>query len=402
MRLLGLPLVLSAASAAAIAAFVACGGISDPTKAGPTERVATVTGALTGTAVPSGAHVALVWKTGASGFAVGSDVAVLDGHFTMDLTIPPDGYFVPADATSYDGLSNSGTAVVPPSQSVSGPPAATSGPSVALDASANVGSSGGSSGAHVPSDFSQNVHTLDQVGGSITQPLSGAVAGFVVYMDSNGNGQLDLQGAYEDSPDQILGGNSELLLVYFRDGGALDYEKLRDRSGILPQRGYNLAWNQGRWVPLNEVELKLSGTARLPASVCESNGTSADIGYSSSNAGSTFGGGSATGDASVGTGYPPKGDPGVHCYNDGYSWMYNSSASNCPAPPPPPTGLCAPTYSTSYACAGGYGTTLPHGSPVPSGWPCDVTPNASDDAGIWWDASVPVHDAGRAPDDAGH
>ena len=50
-----------------------------------------------------------------------------------------------------------------------------------------------------------------------------------------------------------------------------DYEKLRDHSGILPKAGYNLAWEEGRWIPLNEVELKLSSNVKLPSAICSVN-----------------------------------------------------------------------------------------------------------------------------------
>ncbi|MDF2695078.1 MAG: hypothetical protein K0S65_3461, partial [Labilithrix sp.] len=140
-----------------LAALVACGGISDPTRS--SEKVATISGALTGTDMPSGTRVALVWKVGQTGnYAVTSDVPVVNGKFTMDLATPPDSYFFSAEG-DYDGLSGGGTE------------------GIAKYADASAGKSGQLS-------FGMNVAPRDTVSGQINQPLSSAVAGFVVYVDT--------------------------------------------------------------------------------------------------------------------------------------------------------------------------------------------------------------------------
>jgi hypothetical protein len=244
----------------------------------------------------------------------------------------------------------------------------------------------------------------DLVGGQITEPLSAAIAGFVVYADTNGNGKLDLVGDYAASTDAVLGGNSELILAYLQGGGALDYEKLRDKAGILPATGFNLAWSEGRWFPLNVVELKLTGaSAQLPSGVCASGSSSGGSGGSSGevvarpdpsgSAGSAPSSGSSGGSSGTSTSgadggsYPSKTDPSLQCSPDGRSFTYSRAAA-CPPDPPLPVGLCSGSvgYSTS-ACAGGaYGDSILPGDPVPTGWPCAVTGDA---------------DGGGAPVDAG-
>lgn len=414
-----IPALLGVLAAAGVSSVVACGGISDPNKSSANEPVATVSGALTGTAVPANAHVALVWRiptvdnssasppstpsspssTPAPRWVVSNDVAVVGGQFTMNLTVPADNLFALAESSSYEALSG-GSA--PPSSS-STEPSSSSGSSAAVDASAgpsaSSSSSSGASGALPSFDFAHaNIHPKDQVSGSITQPLRVAVAGFIVYVDSNGNNKLDLEGAYASSPDQIIGGNKELMLAYLKDGGALDYEKLRDRSGILPTAGYNLAWNEGRWLPLNVVELKLSSTTKLPSALCsnvdEAVAPTTDFG------GGT-GGALPTGtDAGAYGNYPPKGDPKLHCSPDGYSWTYDGGWGECPTQPPPPTGLCVSGYATSaYPCAKISGGSLdPWASPVPQNWPCDIVVG-SIDGGTGWDASA--DDAGAPGVDSG-
>jgi hypothetical protein len=224
----------------------------------------------------------------------------------------------------------------------------------------------------------------------ITQPISAAFGGFIVYSDTNGNNKLDLVGQYGDSPDTILGGNNDLILVNLKGGGQLDLEKLRDKSGILPAQGFNLAWDEGRWLPLNLVELKLKATEGLPSEVCGASGI--DYGGSGSSgtvpmpepapdtppSSGTSGGSSTSG--SGGTGgyypgpYPAPGSPGLKCSPDGRSFTYSQP---CPTPPPPPKGICAGTvgYST-IACAGGFGSSLTPGQTPPAGWPCTVAPDA--------------------------
>jgi hypothetical protein len=383
-------LLLSSLGVAAIAS-TACGGISDPTKGGE-GRVAPVTAALTGISVPANARVALVYRkvtTDAAGthgsVEVGSDVAVIGGKFTMNLGIPADDYFSSTDASASSGVSAS-----PPSSEVLPAPAPTTGMAGS--------STSGSPGAFGASQLTPR----DIVGGSITEPLSAAIAGFVVYADTNGNGKLDLEGDYASSPDQILGGNKELTLVYLKGGGSLDYEKMRDKSGILPTAGFDLAWSEGRWLPLSDVELKLNASARLPSAVCErwisvdgsgSGSVSSDPSGTSGGSGpvATVDGGStgSSGGSSGGfpANYPSPSDPNLHCSPDGRSYTYGGGSSSCPPSPPQPTGLCAGDIYTTVGCAGsdGYGNALSSGAPVPDGWPCPVS--GSSDGGAA-DASV--------------
>jgi len=396
---LHLALLLSSFGVAAVAS-TACGGISDPTKGGGTEgRVATVSGALTGVTVPANARVALVYRkvttdaTGSHGTVeVGTDVAAVGGKFTMNLGVPADEYFSSTDGTSFGNVSS------PPSTGV-------------LPAPAPEGSAGGGSGGTSTSGSPGAFHAFgaaqltprDIVSGQITEPLSAAVAGFVVYADTNGNGKLDLEGEYASSPDQILGGNNELMLVYLKGGGSLDYEKMRDKSGILPTAGFDLAWTEGRWLPLTEVELKLTANAQLPSPVCQSSygvdnvadgtedvpptdptgtngaGTSGGTPTSSVDAGAGPSSGSSSG-GDPGSGYPSPSDPNLHCSPDGRSYTYSGGDSTCPPPPPVPTGLCAGDVSVDYPCAiaGGYGNALASDAPVPAGWPC---PTDSSDGG---------------------
>ncbi len=371
------------AALGAITAAVACGGISDPTK-GSGERVATVSGALTGMTVPANTRVALVWKAGStSGYAVGSDVAVVNGKFTMDLSAPPSSYFFAAES-DYDGFSGGGSEPPMPDPTEPGAPR-----NDGARGSMGGGASGSStSGGGQSFAFSNPLSPRDAVSGQINQPLSVAVAGFVVYVDTNGNGKLDIEGPYAKSTDDVIGGNKDLLLAYLRDGGALDYEKLRDRSGILPQAGYNLAWDEGRWLPLNAVELILSAKTRLPGAVCSRTAVS-----SFDEPGSD--GLSPSGSGGFESSYPDANDPNLICSSDGRSFSYTYPCAD-PAPsPPPPEGLCAPSYtvSPSGGC-GGYGSAVPDGESPPEGWPCPIV--ATTDAGI---GDI---DAGAAPgSDAG-
>ena len=372
---------LIASSSCAALAF-ACGGISDPTKGGSSERVATVSGALTGTSIPANAHVALVWRTashtaGGGAYEVGEDVPVVNGKFTMSLAVPAAAYFSIIDGKGFGGSSNT----------VDSPPSTGSGGAEPAPAPVPPGSS--TSGGGVPA-FGTKLAPRDTVSGGITAPLSGALAGFVVYVDANGNGKLDLAGEYASSPDQILGGNKELVLVYLKDGGALDYEKMRDHSGILPAPGFNLAWTEGRWLPLNVVELKL-GTKQLPSPVCSvgygygSSGEASRGGFDpiatptplpppdTATPGSSTSGGPGSPPHNPSTGYPSPTDPNLHCSPDGRSFSYTDNTP-CPTPPPPPVGLCSGDYGNiSPPCAkSGYGQSIPSGSAPPPGWPCAV------------------------------
>ena len=380
----------------------ACGGIADPTRG--SERVATVSGALTGTSVPANARVALVWRTATStptdgGYAVGDDVPVVGGKFTMSLAVPPAGYFSTIDGRGFDSSSPDApqTGNLPKPGPLPDP----------------APSGGGSSGSGKLPSFGARIAPRDTVSGGITSPLSGAVAGFVVYVDTNGNGKLDLAGTYAASSDEILGGNKELILAYLKDGGALDYEKLRDTSGILPAQGFNLAWIKGRWLPLNVVELKLDPKQGLPSPVCSSSGSSTN----GSSSGGTGGfspvaptpppveepaappGSSSSGGSSGSSGawYPSPTDPNLRCAPDGRSFTYNSGAT-CPPPAPAPVGLCAGQYgdSTMGCASASYVGSLPAGGPIPAGWPCSL--DGDQDAGPAGSSSGSSGSSGFIPD----
>src|SRR5438552_103786 len=87
------------ASSGALAALVACGSLSDPSKDDTSTPIAKVSGALSGGAiVPEGTRVALVWRTAAGELALGADVPVVAGRFTMDLAAPPFAYLTKSDS----------------------------------------------------------------------------------------------------------------------------------------------------------------------------------------------------------------------------------------------------------------------------------------------------------------
>jgi hypothetical protein len=379
-----LQLALLLSSLIGVSAFVssACGGISDPTKGGD-GRVATVSGALTGITVPANARVALVYRkvvtvgsSTTSTVVVGSDVAVIGGKFTMNIGVPADDLFASLDSSSITSVSSP-----PPSVRTPEPTTTETPPSAGT---------GGTSTSGSPGAFGERLAPRDLVGGSITEPLTAALAGFVVYADTNGNGQLDLEGQYASSPDQILGGNKELMLVYLKGGGSLDYEKMRDKSGILPTAGFDLAWTEGRWLPLTDVELKLAANAQLPSAVCQTSSSgydtvsadpSASTGDTAASGGGTSGSGgsggvSSTTDGGSGAYYPSPSDPQLKCSADGRSYTYGDNPTTCTTPPAP-TGLCAGDVYTTTFCTGstGYGNALAPGAPVPDGWPCPTAPD---------------------------
>jgi hypothetical protein len=408
-----LRLALLFSAGVATSAF-ACGGISDPTRNdGADGTVATVSGSLTGTSVPANARVALVWRnataTGTNGVAsveVGSDVPVVDGKFTMSLAIPSAAYFASVDNNGFGSsstfdtpVSGGGSTVAPADPTATPTPTPAGGSGGKFGSAANAGNAAKNASAQLtPKDTA--------VGGTISQPLTAAIAGFVVYADTNGNGKLDLAGEYAASTDTILGGNQELILAYLKDGGALDYEKLRDKSGILPAAGFNVAWSEGRWLPLNVVELKL-GTVNLPSVVCEAAGNTSGSG-SGGVATTVSNGGAPTpttptpspdipadGGSAPSPSYPSPTDPNLQCSPDGKSFSY-SEGSSCPPAPPAPVGLCAPNYDSTEPCASaGYLTTLPTDGTVPANWPCPVAGSNPLPAS---DGGVPTSDGGAAPD----
>ncbi len=325
-------------------ALIGCGSISDPTKNG--EHTAIVTGALTGTNVPANARVALVWRTGKNGgLAVGADVPVVNGKFSMTLSEPADAYFFPADAdvavddttenASPSAGSSSGTATTDPAPTPTPVPA----------------------GGRV-------IRPLDLVsGGVVTGELSAAVGGFVVYEDTNGNGQLDIV-APASTTDTVICGNRELMIADLRGGGTLDYEKLRDKAGILPVQGLNLMWSEGRWLGLDLVELKIaSSSTRLPSDVCVQYGTSLPLGGSGPD-----------------TNVPAPRAGQLQCSADGRSYSYVYDDTCTPYVPPAPTlcngGYDDEPYSTGCASPSAPVYTLKPGEAVPSDWPCPVAVDA--------------------------
>src|SRR5690606_10770767 len=142
------------------------------------------------------AHVALVWKVGGTGsWEVGADVAVTGGQFSMNLAAPPASYFL--TEVDFDPVLGEDAGV-----SWWGAAADAGAPDLAFDASApdawSAGDAGApewssSSGGNGMFDFGRGITPQDTISGSITKPLRVALAGFVVYVDKNGNGKLDLE-----------------------------------------------------------------------------------------------------------------------------------------------------------------------------------------------------------------
>lgn len=388
---------LAAALGAGSLAF-ACGGISDPTRGG--DQIATITGALSGTSVPANARVALVFSTGTTkGLAVQGDAPVVDGKFTLTLGTPNAAWFFSLGGTYTDSSPNIGTGG-----------GASGGSDPDIEPPTRDGSGKGLAEMAGRLGQAANVGIRDQVSGSITDSITAAAAGFVVYVDTNGNGAFDLDATNGTSTDEIIGGNAELTLMFLKGGGALDYEKLRDRTGALPAPGYNLAWSEGRWLSLSLAELKLSNATRLPSLVCSS-------GYSV-----VSGSGSSGGDVLIEKpqptetdagapapwygGYPAPDDPGLVCAPDGLSFEYkwpDPGTGNCGGGgtyPGTPTksGLCADnaadeTAPTRCAVPPQPPTQLEPGAPVPDGWPCKI-PTDQDggayDSGTQKDGGTPA------------
>lgn len=330
-----------------LSALIACGSIDDPSL--KSETIETVSGALTGDATPANARVALVWRVGsASSWVVGSDVAVSNGKFTMPLSAPSASHYLPNEISSFADLGGA-----------------------TVSASADAGVSKASLALR-PRDIVS--------GGTITEPLHAALAGFIVYVDRNGNRKLDLgQGPDLESADEIIGGNAELFLSYFKGGGALDYEKLRDKSGIRPHAGYNLAWSgEDRWLPLNVVELKITRGATLPASVCGS--------------GDQDGGAVHIEDAGTDDGgpLPSRSAEGLSCSADGRFFVYSA-----PCPLVDGTNRLCPR---SAVCPEAQSRSLVDGEAPPEDWPCEVT-DVLYDGGPYGDSGVELD--GGAYEDSG-
>lgn len=327
------------ACAALCAPLAACGDLSDPTKPGE-ERVAVISGALTGAAAPEGARVALVWMTNTAvpvgySLAVGGESPIVDGAFSIPLDTPPS-YYAPWDVKPTEpGGSESGG---DPSDPV--PPTEVLPPSM------------------LPTAF----RPLDTRGSIVGTDLEAARGGFVVYLDTNGNGKLDIE-TDGSSPDEILGGNERLLLAHMRGGGSLDYEELRDSTGVAPAPGYNLRLLHTRWLPLDRVELKL-GDKQLPGWMC---GHTQAIEEPDPT---VDGPDPLPGEPE--SPYPSPDDPNLTCGAGGYSFTYEVP---CPPRATPKPSLCTPDRGwTTDACAPViHREDLPDGAEPPEGWPCPIT-----------------------------
>jgi hypothetical protein len=371
-------------SVLALGVAFGCGSLSNNDSS-----LAKVQGTLQGN-VPASSRVALVWRQPTGGFLVSHEADVVGGSFSFDLTSPP------ADSLFFQPEDPGGGSDQPPDQPVPEPGQSSS------------GAGGGTKGA----SLAPKLGLRDTVSGTVSGPMSVAVAGFVLYRDQNGNGKLDLTSDTADSPDEILGGSDELMLTYLRDGSSLDLEKLRDRAGQLPSRGYNLVWlAKDRWLPLVSVDLTL-GETRLPDAVCYAHSVvksdDGNIGSDTVEApppaptepdpGSSSSGGSGSSGSSPPPGqpYPSPDDPNLHCGPDGRSFSY----SNCPPPPPPKTGLCRGFEPPGMPCTG-WGVAIPYDQPIPEGWPCPVD---GADGGPWPDGGTDAStdggwiDGGPAPD----
>lgn len=362
----------------AVAAAFGCGSVSNRNDT----SIATVSGTLSGD-VPAGARVAIVWHAPKGGaWVVSNEAPVVGGAFSINLTgAPADDLFFDPNESGING----GGALPPDAPRASPEPAPSTG-----------GSAGGSS-----SGFNGgNVRTKDVVSGSVGTPMQAAIAGFVLYVDKNGNNALDVSGNGE-SPDEIVGGSHELVLTYLRDGTNLDYEKLRDDTQQLPSRGYNLFFTaRNRWLSLSSVGLTL-GDDRLPSPVCYV-GDEGNVSYDDSTPaypGSSSSGSSGTVgvDAGAPSGYPDPGDPNLRCAPDGRSFSYESCSPPPPPPPPTPKTLCSDgDITVSAGGCGGYGAVLPPDGSIPPGWPCPVSGDVDGGPAPSADASAPV-DAGKGP-----
>jgi hypothetical protein len=354
--------LLFLAGALAFAAVYGCGSISNRDNA----SIATINGTLNGASVPAGTRVALVWAGKNNTWVVSQETAIVSGSFTIDLTTAPadDLFFTPNDSPNVNTptVSTGDTGNAPPPTQVSG------------------GGSGGTSSGGA------NIRPKDNVSGSVSgTALSAAIAAFILYVDTNGNGHLDLDAGQDaTTPDQIIGGTRELSLVYLRDGSNLDYEKMRDKTSTLPSHGYNVFWStQSRWLTLDKVELSLKDQG-MPYDVCNAGslaGSSSFDNVSSTDpmpAGGSSGTVGGTNDQSYAWGtnhaapsttsgpYPAPGDPNLSCFDNGRTWYYDSCRSGT-APTP---GLCGAYHPV--ACQN-YGAHLGSSSATPSGWPCTIT-----------------------------
>lgn len=230
----------------------ACDAISDPTKreaespvvepepSGETDLSTVLQGSLAGN-VPEGARVAIVWAMAGGGLVVGDQAPIVNGRFRIDPTPPPGAVFEGGGAGN-DGV-NSGTGMGP------------------------VDSGIGLEGFMRVSPRT-NKPIEGTVGESTNSTFQEAYAGFVVFVDGNGNGRFDIDPSYGAPPDPILGGNAGMQLAYFRGGEAADYGRREDWADRKPKPGYNLQLVEGDWLKLDEVQLALDPEAKLSERVC--------------------------------------------------------------------------------------------------------------------------------------
>jgi hypothetical protein len=178
-----------------------------------------------------------------------------------------------------------------------------------------------------------------------------------------------------------------------RDGSNLDFEKLRDKAGQVPARGYDLyLTSSSRWLGLGFADLNTTDQM-MPSNVClvgsitgnsvsfsdEPATTGGGVGGSSGTGGSSdmgysWGSGSSTTPSLDHGPYPSPSDPNLVCQRDGRTWDYNSCRSKSSVP----AGLCGQYHPVMCDY---YGAHLGSANPVPSGWPCTVI-DTGNDAGI--------------------
>jgi hypothetical protein len=340
-----LPLLLG--GAALIAGAWACDSLANPDDNGQTRGavISQVSGALIGD-VPNNTHVTVVWRKPSGVGVLGDDGAVVDNKFTVNLAAPPDSILENADGQTTSASSGGSSSAPTVTVGAGGPNGSTES---SADASAGIGT--------------QSVKIATAVSGStIATPLQRAIAGFIVYVDKNGNGKLDLDESSGSTTDQIIGGNVSLTLYFFKDGGNLDYVALRDGTNT-PTPGFNLrlATETGSnvWVPLDQAELKLQATT-LPTNVCV-NVANIESGVDAGIAG--------------------------QCAPDGYHVIVQS----CSSQTGPSAGVCSangvPNVSgCSYSDGGTEGMYW--------GYPCGMD---SDGGVAGYDSGTPTYDGGEGP-----
>lgn len=355
-------------SSLTLAAAIGCGSIDHRDGS-----LAQVTGRLSGSA-PAGAHVALVWRVPTGGLAVGADAPVVNGAFVLHLAgAPNDAWFATVFGETSDDPP-SVTAAAPSTSGAQGGGVRDAGTSSSPNTS-SPSSSGSSGSAQMFASMGSGLGIRTDVSGTVASALSIAAAGFVLYVDANGNGQLDLTDERGSSPDTIVGGSKDLALTYLRDGTALDLEKLANK-GTAPSRGYNLYWFGGdRWLSPSNVELTL-GVHVLPSAICR-NETSVDYEDGTSDS------------SSLGV---PVGSASVTCAPDGRSYSVGCGAVGASATTTP--ALCDGSSESTSPCQP-IENALASGTPVSADWPCPVSGDDTAPPHRIIDAGAPsVPDAG--------